>query len=287
LLYAILILAISFFPPDSLHFIDSFGKFQSAQAISASREEYVFVTDIQTNQIHKFDSKGKELLTFGGSGFSNDELNVPMAIDASNGLDVYVCDYQNNRIQRYDISLNYIATFNFNTYNLIADNSRKIYYPYGIAFLNTSEIFVLADASTYKVVKLKSLDEVSLLFGSSSAEFEKITNPQKVIRGANLDVWILDKETDAVLNYDNYGTFVRKLVNPENSPIISVAYYKNNLYILNSKSLVIYDLKKERYGNYYIYYISNNENIKDITAFKEDVVLILTIGKVYKYSLNK
>ena len=287
MLYAIFILAISFFPPDSLYFIDSFGKFQSAQAISASREEFFFVTDIQTNQIHKFDSKGKELLTFGGSGFSNDELNIPMAIDASNGLDVYVCDYQNNRIQRYDISLNFIATFNFNTYNLIADNSRKIYYPYGIAFLNTSEIFVLADASTYKVVKLKSLDEVSLLFGSNSAEYEKITNPKKVVRGANLDVWILDKEEDAVFNYDNYGTFVKKLKNPDTSPIISIAYYKNNLYILNNKSLIMYDLKKEQYGKYHNFHINKTDVIKDLTAFKDDVVLILTTGKVYKYSLNK
>lgn len=287
MLYAIFILAISFFPPDSLHLIDSFGKFQSARAISASREEFIFVTDIQTNQIHKFDSKNKEILTFGGSGFSNDELNLPMAIDASNGLDVYVCDYQNNRIQRYDLSLNFIATFNFNTYNLIADNSRKIYYPYGIAFLNTSEVFVLADASTYKVVKLKSLDEVSLLFGSNSAEYEKISNPYKVVRGANLDVWILDKETDAVYNYDNYGTFVRKLINPENSPIISIAYYKNNLYILNNKSLIMYDLKKEQYGKYYNYRINKTDDIKDITAFKDDVILILTTGKVYKYSLNK
>lgn len=287
MLYAIFILAISLIPPDSLHFIDTFGKFQNAQAVSASREEFIFVTDIQTNQIHKFNASGKEILTFGGSGFSNNELNVPMAIDASNGLDVYVCDYQNNRIQRYDLSLNYIATFNFNTYNLIADNSRKIYYPYGIVFLNTSEIFVLADASTYKIVKLKSLDEVSLLFGSSSAEFEKIINPQKVVRGANLDIWILDKDADAVLNYDNYGTFVRKLKNTETSPIISISYYKNNLYILNSRSLVIYDLKKEQYDSYYNYYVNNTENISDLTAFKEDTVLILTNKKVYKYSLNK
>lgn len=286
MLYAFLFLAISLFPPDSLNLIDSFGKFQSAQAISTSREEFIFVTDIQTNQIHKFNTEGKEILTFGGSGFSNDELNVPMAIDASNGLDVYVCDYQNNRIQRYDLLLNFIATFNFNTYDLTSDNSRKIYYPYGIAFLNTSEIFVLADASTYKIVKLKSLDEVSLLFGSNSAEYEKIGNPQKIIRGANLDVWILDKDADAVLNYDNYGTFVKKLKNPETYPIISIAYYKNNLYILNSKSLIIYDLKKEQYGKYYKYYISGSKDIKDIAVFKEDTVLILTSGKIYKFSLN-
>ena len=287
MLYAFLILAVSLFPSDSLNFISSFGKFQSAQAISTSREEFIFVTDIQTNQIHKFNSDGNEIMTFGGSGFSNDELNVPMAIDASNGLDVYVCDYQNNRIQRYDLLLNFIATFNFNTYDLTADNSRKIYNPYGIAFLNTSEIFILADASTYKVVKLKSLDEVSLFFGSNTAEYEKISNPQKVVKGANLDVWILDKGDDAVLNYDNYGTFVKKLKNPENNPIISIAYYKNNLYILNSKSLIIYSLKKEQYDKYYNYFINRPKNIRDIASFKEDTVLILTTGKVFKYSLSK
>jgi hypothetical protein len=80
---------------------------------------------------------------------------------------------------------------------------------------------------------------------------------------------------------------VRKLKNPETSPIISIAYYKNNLYILTSKSLVIYDLKKEQYGNYYNYNLNKSNDIKDLTAFREDTVLILTSKKVYKYFLNK
>lgn len=286
MLYAFLFLALTVFPSDSLNFADSFGKFQSASAISTSREEFIFVADKQTNQIHKYSDKGRELVVFGGSGFGNDQLNMPVAIDATNGLDVFVSDYQNNRIQRYDIKLNFIASFNFNTYNLTSDNSQKIYYPFGIAFLNTSEIFVLADASTYKVVKLKSLDEVSFLFGSSSTGYEKVIDPVKVVRGANLDVWIFDKSIDAVLDFDNYGTFVRKVENPETSPIVSIAYYKNNLYILTGKSLIIYDLKSNKFSNYYGYPVSG-KGLVDLAILKEDTILLLAKDQVYKFTINK
>jgi len=286
LIYALLFLVLPLFQADSLTFINSFGNFQEASSISTSREEFIFVTDAQKNQIFKFSENGEQLIAFGGSGFGINELNVPMSIDASNGLDIFVCDYQNNRVQRYDIMLSYIATFSFNTYNLTADNSQKIYYPYGIAFLNTSEIFVIADASTYKIVKLKSLDEVTLAFGSGNLGYEKVLNPQKITRGADLDVWILDTEADAVLNFDNYGTFVKKVANPENNPIISIAYYKNNLYILSSKSLIIYDLKSNKFSGYYNYSITGTKSIKDISVLKENTILILTGKKVHKYIIN-
>jgi len=286
LIYALLFLVLPLIQSDSLTFIKSFGNFQNASSISTSREEFIFISDAQTNQIYEFSENGEQLSTFGGSGFGINELNMPLALDASNGLDVFVCDYQNNRIQRYDIKLNYIASFNFNIYNLTADNSQKIYYPYGIAFLNTSEIFVLADASTYKIAKLKSLDEVSLLFGSSSLGYEKVLNPQKITRGANLDVWILDTESDAVLNFDNYGTFVKKLVNPEKNPIKSIAYYKNNLYILNKKSLIIYDLKSNKFSEYYNYFMTDSKNLKDISVLNENTILILTSKKVQKFIFN-
>ena len=286
MIYALLFLFLPLIQPDSLKYIDSFGNFQEASSISTSREEFIFVSDVRKNQIYKFSETGEELASFGGSGFGVNELNFPVSIDASNGLDIFVCDFQNNRIQRYDIKLNYIATFSFNTYNLTSDNSQKIYYPYGIAFLNTSEIFVLADASAYKIAKLKSLDEVSLLFGSSDLGYERVLNPRKITRGANLDLWLLDTEADAVLNFDNYGTFVKKLTNPEENPFISIAYYKNNLYILNNKSLIIYDLKSNKFSKYYNYSITDLKNIKDISILKENIILILTGKEVHKYLIN-
>lgn len=266
--------------------ISSFGNFHSASSVSAAREEFVFVADDQSNQIYKFSGEGELISTFGGPGFGNNELNMPVSIDATNGLDVFICDYQNNRIQRCDIKLNYIATFSFNSYNLTSDNSKKIYYPYGIAFLNTSEIFVLVDASSYKIAKLKSLDEVSFLFGSSELGFGRVQNPQKVVRGANLDILVNDTDADAVLNFDNYGTYIKKIKNPEQNKIISIAYYKNNLYILNEKSLIIYDLKSNKFTGYYYFSTDAPKILKDISVLKENTVLILTGTRVHKYLIN-
>jgi len=271
---------------DSLQFISSFGNFQNAASISTSRGEFIFVTDEQSNKIYKYTKTGGLLASFGGTGFGPEQLSNPIGIDASNGLDVYVCDYQNNRIQRYDINLLYIATFDFTTYNQAADNSKKIYYPKSLAFLNSGEIFVLADATTYKVVKLKGFDEVNNLFGTNTIGFENLTNPSKIVKGSSLDIWILNKETDEILNYDNYGTYVKRLKNPENKPIISITSYDNILYILNEKDLLSYDLKSGKYSAYLFYSLPGTEKAVNISVLDKDTVLVLTKSKIYIYKLK-
>ena len=285
--FIFLILSQLTFHPDSLTPVKSFGDFREAVSISSSREEFVFVSDIQTNQIYKFSKNGDLILSSGGSGFGNSQLNQPVCIDASNGLDVYACDYNNNRIQRFDLNLNFITSFDFNNYNQTADNSKKIYYPYGIVFLNTSDIFILADAMAYRVVKMQSLDEVSLLFGSTSFGFNKLTDPAKIIRGSNLDIYILDKGTDEIDQFDNYGTIIRRMKNPETEKILSISYYKDNLYILNQKSLIIYSLKTAKYLQYFNYLIDDVKNIKDLSVFNDKELLILCSSKVYKYLINQ
>jgi hypothetical protein len=272
---------------DSLTYENSFGDFNQAVSISASREEFIFISDIQTNQIYKFSKKSELLLNSGGAGFGNSQLNQPYSIDASNGLDVYVCDYNNNRIQRYDLNLNFITSFDFNTYNQTAENSKKIYYPYSIVFLNTSDIFVLADAMAYRVVKMQSLDNVNLLFGSSSFGFDKLNDPTKVIRGSNLDIFILDKGNDEIDQFDNFGTIIKRMKNPDTEKMISIAYYKDNLYILSMKSLIIYGLKSGKYLQYYNYFNIDKKNIQDLSIFNDKEVLILCSTKAYKYLINQ
>ncbi|KXK55211.1 MAG: hypothetical protein UZ05_CHB002000646 [Chlorobi bacterium OLB5] len=112
--------------------ISSFGKFQNAVSITTAREEYIFVSDLDANVIYKFSRSGSKLAAFGGAGLGQNELNQPYSIDASNGLDVLVADYQNNRIKRLDINLNFILQFDFNSYNLTAESSKKIYNPPGL-----------------------------------------------------------------------------------------------------------------------------------------------------------
>jgi hypothetical protein len=279
-------LSLTFSPNDSLSLISTFGDFEEAVSISASREEYIFVVDDNMNQVYKFSSTGQKLANIGGSGFGNNEFNMPQSVDATNGLDVYISDYQNNRLQRFDINLSYIATFDFNLYDQTADNSKKIYRPYGVVFQTTSDIFVLADATSYRVVKLKAFDEVSLLFGSRGFGYDILTSPKKVVKGSNLDIWILDKGTDEIINFDSYGTLVKRMKNPDKHHLISIAFYKDNLYMLNDRYVIIYDLNAGKYSNTYSFHIGGNAYLTDVAMLNESNVLILSKEKVYLFQLT-
>ena len=268
---------------DSLQFIDSFGKFQNAVSISTAREEFIFVSDIQSNKIYKFSAGGKELASFGGSGLGQNELNQPYSIDASNGLDVIVADYQNNRIKRLDINLNYILSFDFNSYNLTAESDKKIYNPRSVLTISSGEVFVICDATNYKAAKINDYSDISVVFGSNSIGYDKLENPVKIVRGNQLDLWILDKKTNDLVNFNNFGVFVKKIANREKSPIISIAYFNDNLFILHPNGLIIYDLKKGQYSNFYS--IPDIKNLTDIALLGKNTVLFLTKDSVHKYSI--
>jgi len=283
--FIFLISSLFFSNPDTLYIEKSFGNFQSAEAISTARDELIFVSDSRANQVIKFNSKGEQVASVGGSGFGQNQLNKPMGIDASNGLNVFVCDNMNDRIQKFDVNLNYISAFDFNTFNATALNSEKIFYPYSLAFLSTSEIFVLADATVYKIVKMKSFDEVSLFFASGNLGVDKLYNPTKIVKGSNLDTYVLDKSTNDIINFDNYGTFVKKLQKGDSAKIVSVTYYNDVLYILKEKYLVSYDLKAQKYLNLYFLEQTEKPGYIDIAMLNKNNVLVLTQNKVLNFKI--
>jgi hypothetical protein len=286
----ILAVALSFktsLSQDSLQFVNSFGKFQNAVSVSTAREEFIFVSDIESNKIYKLSSEGKELASFGGSGLGQNELNQPYSIDATNGLDVLVADNQNNRIKRLDINLNYITSFDFNAYNLTAESSQRIYNPKSIASLSTGEVFVLCDANNYYISKINDFTEIKLIFGSNSLGQDRLDNPRKIVTGSQLDVWVLDKTTNEILNFNNFGSFVKKITpqdTKEQNAIISISHYSNNLYILSHQALIIYDLKLGQFTGYFLY--NPIKYLADITIFDKSTVLLLSAKAVHKLKIK-
>lgn len=265
---------------DSLLLIDSFGKFQNAVSVSTAREEFIFVSDLEANTVYKFNRAGKQLAAFGGSGLGQNELNQPYSIDASNGLDVLVADYQNNRIKRLDINLNYILQFDFNAYNLTAESSKKIFNPNGVMTLSTGEVYVLCDATNYLVARINDYSDVNLVFGSNTIGIEKLDKPAKIVKGSQLDMWILDKKNSDLMNFNNFGVYVKRLENKDKkNPVISIAFFNDNLFILHSYGITVYDLKKGQYSIYYS--IPQIKNLTDIAVIDKSTVLLLSKDSVH------
>ncbi|MCX7878986.1 MAG: hypothetical protein N2510_10170, partial [Ignavibacteria bacterium] len=148
--FFLFLICYSYCLSDTLIHLGNFGTFQNAVSVSCGREEFVFVSDLSSNLIYKFDFSGKLLSSFGGTGLGENELNQPYSIDATNGLDVIVADCRNNQLKRLDYNLRFIQLFSFNIYNLTAEPSSKIYNPVSVSVLSTGEIFFLFDAGLYR-----------------------------------------------------------------------------------------------------------------------------------------
>jgi len=275
------------FAGDSLTYTGSFGKFENAVSISVGRSEFIFVSDAATNQVFKYSTKGIELAKFGGTGFGTNGLNNPVSIDAGDGLNLYICDNLNNRIQKLDYKLNYITGFDFNVYNQTADNSKRILYPSGVAFVSSGDVITLIKSSEYKGAVINSFSDISVFIGSNFG-YDRIGQPGKVVRGKSLDCWILDNENSEVANFTTTGSYVKRLQKPsESDKVISIAYYNDNLYMLTMKNVIKYDLKSEKYADIFPYAIDGLGKISDFALLNDTTFLILTANTVIQYNLNK
>ena len=111
--------------------IDSFGN--------------MYVTDVSSNYIRKFSSKGKFLLKWGGKGEYDGRFNgaTSLAIDKNNYI--YVADRGNHRIQKFDSLGNFITKWG-HEYNY--DNPDDAYgfkYITRIAVDRNSKVYVTED----------------------------------------------------------------------------------------------------------------------------------------------
>lgn len=284
IIVAVIILSINNSFSDTLTFSKSYGNFQNAVSVSPGRGEFVFICDAAANLVYKYSNEGKELAKFGGMGFGQNEFNYPVSIDAGDGLNLYICDNQNNRIQKLDYKLNFIAGYDFNQYNTTADNSKKILYPNGIAVLSSGDLAVTVTGSDFKAAVITTFSDISIYMGSSFS-FDRIGNAKKIVRGKELDLWILDTETNEIVNFSTSGQFLKRLKTLDNSIIQNITFYNDNLYLLTNGTILKYDLKANKFDRKFSYGLDEFKKINDFAFLNNSTVLLLSDKKIYQYNL--
>lgn len=268
-------------PDDTINISLRFGNFVDAESISISRGEFIFVSDLGSNKIYKYNSEGLLIASYGGTGLGKNELNQPVSIDASNGLDVFVCDYLNNRIVRLDDKLNLISSFDFDYYNTGVGSSKKIYNPRSITSISTGELLLLCEAGNYKALRIREFSDINLYFGQS---YDRILDPKKIVKGNTLDVWVFEKSSSELLNFNNLGIFVRNVKLPETFRPISVTYAEQYLVILAENMVIYYDLVKGAYTS--AYYLPRITGLKDLVMAEKETIFVLQKHEVLKFEIK-
>ena len=86
--------------------VGEIGEFENASSFFINQTGFIFISDIQRNEISKYDTAGNKIISIGGYGWNESSFDEPVDIYATT-LDVYVTDMNNHRIQIFDKLANY------------------------------------------------------------------------------------------------------------------------------------------------------------------------------------
>jgi DNA-binding beta-propeller fold protein YncE len=122
-------------------------------------------------------------------------------------LDVFVVDYNNQRLERYDKDLNYISSYYSDE---LQDESLQFGYPAAVGLSANGEIF-LAEHEFNRVLRIDSFGKPKASFGDFNWGEGRLARPAKILITAKREIFVSDSTADAIIEFDNYGNFVRRL----------------------------------------------------------------------------
>ena len=264
---------------DSLLVKDSeISGFSNTVSVTTDGKGFLYALDNESNEIIKMNDELIEIKRTGRKGWNTGEFDSPTYIDGSSGLDIFVTDGNNYRIQRFDLNLGYISSLytNSETFN----PEYKFDRPLATIIVNSNDLFVI-DGNNNRIVTYPRGFEPATAFGDFRAGKGSLMEPIKILKDSENFLYVLDKKRDAIMKYDNFGNFIRKI---KGDDIVTISLYEGVLYILSGNEILLYDLDKNAYiGKKVFADVINNKNITDLLVYNQEKYLVLMKNKLILY----
>lgn len=201
----------------------------------------LFVVESEKNVLRKFSKEHALQKEIGGTGWGDDQFDHPSGVWARNGIDVFVADYGNHRIQRFDRNLAFISSFSTrdrpNTDVRPPDGRASFGYPTDVAISRLGDLFI-CDSENSRILKVVGQSQVQKAFGGFDAGKGRLRKPSRIEIGPNDNVYVLDampagRQGNRVVEFDNFGNFVR---------VIGEGLFQNAIHIFSDESgLIVLD----------------------------------------------
>lgn len=254
--------------------------FQNAVSISPDNLGQIYVLDNKANQVIKLNENLVEVKRNGKQGWSEGLFDTPTSIDASTGLDLFICDGKNNRIERFDRNLNYISSLVTNLTTFLPQYQFNT--PISSILMNSNDMYVFDKDNNRVVIFKDGLNPVNS-FGEYQNSNGRIAEGKKMVKDKNNFIFIHDVGQNAVLKFDNFGSFMKKI---KIDTIYSISVYNNNLYLLTNNKVYSYNIEKNTFDDFYD--LMEYKTISDFTDFvvlNEEKYLILEKNKLSYWKL--
>lgn len=234
--FAILILLVGTLVfPQKYQFENKIGQFVNASSFYINPTGFIYVTDINTDEITVLDTLGKIIKNIGGYGWRQSAFDNPADIYAD-ALKVYVTDKNNHRIQRFDKNLNY----NFQILTRQSDiEEERFGYPLSAVMSNQGDIFIL-DSENSRIVKFDLFGNFLQNFGGYDYGNYALQKPVQLAVSMQNNIFVIDG--NQIIMFDQYGNGNRKITGIEEFTSIRIIFEwltvtsEDKIYIANLRS---------------------------------------------------
>ncbi len=189
--------------PQTFLYERSFGNFENASSFYINPVGYIFVTDIDTDEIYVLDTLGNMIHSIGGYGWSNSAFDTPVDIFAD-ALTIFVADKNNHRIQRFDKNLNFIFQVSTRE-NEIEEESFG--YPLSAVTSNLGDIFIL-DSENSRIIKFDLFGNFLQNFGGYDYGNYSLEQPKQLAVSMQNNIFVIDN--NQIIIFDAYGNGIGK-----------------------------------------------------------------------------
>jgi DNA-binding beta-propeller fold protein YncE len=278
-LLLILTIATSSLLAQSFNFIKEFGNFKESSALSVTQGYNIYVSDMDKNEIYKFDNSGRQISSIGGYGWDIEAFDEPIDIFAT-PLNIYVADKNNNRIQIFDRELNFLSLFKTHE-----NEAQEFSFSYPTcAAISTNGDLLILDSDNSRILKYDLNGNYLQQIGNYDAGSYKLNDPVKFSISRDGRIFVLDG--NEIFIFDQFGTGISKIRISEDVNNISI--YDFNLTLTSDKKIFTIDLRNVANGfvEFNPAEITENEIITD-SAFFNDKLFILTSKRILEYSVKK
>jgi len=221
--------------PQKFQLENKIGRFVNASSFYINSAGFIYVSDINTDEITVLDTLGNLVKNIGGYGWRQSAFDNPADIFAD-ALKVYVADKNNHRIQRFDKNLN----FNFQILTRQSEVEQEQFgYPLSAVMSNQGDIFIL-DSENSRIVKFDIFGNFLQNFGGYDYGNYALQKPVQLAVSMQNNIYVIDG--NQVIIFDHYGNGSGKITGVEEFTSIRIIFEwltvtsKDKIYIANLRS---------------------------------------------------
>lgn len=203
--------------PQKYQFENKIGQFVNASSFYINPAGFIYVSDINTDEITAIDTAGNILMKIGGYGWRESAFDNPADIYAD-ALKVFVTDKNNHRIQRFDKNLN----FNFQISTRQSDIEQERFgYPLSAVMSNQGDIFIL-DSENSRIVKFDIFGNFLQNFGGYDYGNYALQKPVQLAVSMQNNIFVIDG--NQIIIFDQYGNGSGKITGIEEFTSIRIIF---------------------------------------------------------------